>query len=220
MPCEACQQSERDDAERDEICHAFAEEEYPLAIKPGVVRPILSENWSEKRFGQAVDYLSKNVQRWFGIYHQVTELPVSRSDLFSSIRPSELLVYDEDFGKAGWTAETWHSIRCRLLTLQAKVEAGGRSRFLVAIAPDKSSAYAAYLPLRVQMRNSFEEIAKAPSLHFPRLDLAIKASIAEGTQDVYLPNDSHWGSVGSKIAAITVVDYMNQASALALVRGH
>lgn len=179
-------------------------------IKPGLVLPNLSESWSEKRFGQAVDYLNKNVQRWLDFSYEVSELPLSRSDLFSSMRPSELLVYNDDFKKATWTGEDWHAIQCGLCTLQSKVEARGRSRFLLAVAPDKSSAYAAYLPLGVQMPDSFEKIAGAQSLHLPRIDIAIKAAIAAGTRDVYLPNDTHWGSAGSKIAAKSVVEYMNE----------
>ena len=53
-----------------------------------------------------------------------------------------------------------------------------------------------------------EEIAKHRELHVPRLDVALRNEIIRGTRDVYLPNDTHWGSSGHKIVAETLHQYL------------
>jgi hypothetical protein len=40
------------------------------------------------------------------------------------------------------------------------------------------------------------------------LDLALRKKIAHGIQDIYLPNDTHWGSTGHKITAETIHQYL------------
>jgi hypothetical protein len=47
----------------------------------------------------------------------------------------------------------------------------------------------------------------------PRADIALRAAIAAGTRDVYLPNDSHWSTTGSRLVAQTVIDYLRAAGA-------
>lgn len=42
----------------------------------------------------------------------------------------------------------------------------------------------------------------------PRLDLALIFAIRNGEQDVYLPDDTHWGSIGNQIAAETLLTFL------------
>jgi hypothetical protein len=41
-----------------------------------------------------------------------------------------------------------------------------------------------------------------------RIDLALISAIHNGEQDVYLPDDTHWGSSGYQIAAETLLTFL------------
>lgn len=182
----------------------------PLSVVPVAVHRRTAPQWNETGIGQAIDHLAKAIPRWMVGWNDtlVRRLPLSRADLFTSRDPRDLLVYQDDFAKAAWSDRDWAAMRCRLLDWQRRFEANGRTRFLIVVAPDKSSAYAAYLPASVRQPDGVAELAQARALHLPRLDLALRAAIAAGVKDVYLPNDTHWGTAGSKIAADTIVDYL------------
>ena len=60
-----------------------------------------------------------------------------------------------------------------------------------------------------------DEIAKHPELHAPRLDVALRKEIERGTQDVYLPNDTHWGSAGHQAVASHLKKYLIDRNILA-----
>jgi hypothetical protein len=177
---------------------------------PGGYRRALVPRSIEAAAGQAADYLKKAIRR--RLLHQDTtatlRLPLSRSDLFSSRRPGDLLVFNEDLGKAGWSADDWRTIRCRLLRYQRDVTANGTTAFVFVLVPDKSTAYADYLPAAPWLIDAAEHLAEPPGINMPRLDVVLRASIAAGTRDVYLPNDSHWSTAGSRIVARTVLRYL------------
>ncbi|MDR3518758.1 MAG: hypothetical protein P4M00_23415 [Azospirillaceae bacterium] len=179
--------------------------EVPIAIRRDVV-----PEWNEAAIGQAIDHLAKSIPRrlvgWDG--SKVKRLRLSRDDLFTSVDPADLLVYQDDFIKRTWRDQDWAAMRCRLLDWQARSEANGQTRFLVVVAPDKSSAYAPYLAEDVRQPNGVAELAEAPTLHMPRVDLALRNAIQSGVKDVYLPNDTHWGSAGSGIVAKSVIAYL------------
>jgi hypothetical protein len=59
-----------------------------------------------------------------------------------------------------------------------------------------------------------DEISKHPKLRAPRLDLALQKEIDRGSQDVYLPNDTHWGTTGHKVTAHTLINYLSKNGVL------
>jgi hypothetical protein len=134
----------------------------------------------------------------------VLRLDLSRNDLFTSNRPAELLVYAEDYDKAQWRPDEWDGFACRLLSLQQRIEAAGRTAFLFLLAPDKSTAYAAYLPPDPKIIDGYEILERDPRLHLPPLSPMLRAAIAAGTRDVYLPDDTHFGYAGTRLAARAV----------------
>jgi hypothetical protein len=141
-------------------------------------------------------------------------LPLARGDLFTSRRPGELLIYAEDLLKANWSDADWQTFRCALLDIQRRVMASGQTSFVFVLAPDKSSAYAPWLPPGAWEVDAAPRLAAAAGLRMPRVDLALRAAIAAGTRDVYLPDDSHWSTTGSRIVARSVIEYV-QAVTLA-----
>ncbi|MDR3517031.1 MAG: hypothetical protein P4M00_14555 [Azospirillaceae bacterium] len=189
----------------------------PPAFTPRSAVPLeivrdTAPRWSETGVGQAVDHLAKSIPRWLVGWDDATvrRLPLSRPDLFTSRLPGELLVYRDDLAKAAWTDGDWAAIRCRLLDWQVRTEANGRTTFLVVVPPDKSSAYAPYLPADARQPDGIARLAEASALHLPRVDLALRQAIQSGVRDVYLPNDTHWGTAGSRIAATSVIDYLKE----------
>jgi hypothetical protein len=177
---------------------------------PGGYRRAVVPHSVEAAAGQAADYLKKAFRR--RVLHRdattVLRLPLDRSDLFTSRRPADLLIFADDLGKAGWTADDWVTMRCRLLRYQREVTANGTTAFLFVLVPDKSTAYADYLPPAPWLIDAAEHLAEPPGINMPRLDVVLRAAIAAGTRDVYLPNDSHWSTTGSRIVARTVLRYL------------
>ena len=182
----------------------------PDPFLPGGFRRLLARRSIEGAASQAADYLRKNIFREFFRIDttMALRLPLSRSDLFSSRRPQDLLVFTDDLGKAAWSDDDWRAMRCRLAAYQREVAANGTTAFVFVLVPDKSTAYARFLPPAPWLIDAAERLADLPGLNMPRLDLALRSAIAGGTRDVYLPDDSHWSTTGSRIAAETVLQYL------------
>lgn len=129
-----------------------------------------------------------------------------RSDLFSNRFSSNLLLFRKDFARASWEQKDLNRISCGYSELAKKFESNGVTRFVTALAPDKSSAYRPWLV----------DTESIPASHLPtildkhlvpdaRLDIALAKAIAAGTKDVYMPNDTHWGSAGHRLAAEAIL---------------
>jgi hypothetical protein len=154
--------------------------------------------------GNAVNYLAKAIRAKLTKSSVVLDFALTRGDLFSSRRADRLLIYNVDLQKAGRTAAAWTALGCQLQALQSAAQANGRTRFLVVLAPDKSSVYAQFVVPPPVFVDGSERLGKLAGLHLVRVDLPLKAAVAAGVADVYLPNDTHWGSAGSQIVAHTV----------------
>jgi hypothetical protein len=198
----------------------------PLMLSPRRVEPEQFRRRTAIDFSKyyavspALDFLAKAMSRTLDDPKTwpVLRLPLTRNDLFTSRNSGDLLVYPKDLLKAGWTDAEWTGMGCQLLELQALAEANGRTRFLVVIAPDKSSAYAGVLAQPIGMVSGTERLSKVNGLRLPRVDLALKAAIVAGAVDVYLPDDTHWGAAGARIAAQTVVHALEVQFATVPVR--
>lgn len=132
---------------------------------------------------------------------------LARADLFSSREAGTLLVYADDFRKAGWSDEHLRRIRCALSELATRFQANGRTAFVSALAPDKSSAYRAWArdPARLppeRLGALLDDLA-VPDV---RLDLAVRDAVASGMTDVYMPNDTHWSTAGHAVAAQAIME--------------
>lgn len=144
-------------------------------------------------------------------YSEARSLTLARQDLFSSKQSDRLLIYTRDLGKAKWRSGDLDRIRCGFNRLVARFEANGKTRFLTALALDKSSAYRPWLadPFTVP-------VARLPALlnHFPvadaRLDQAIDTAIKAGIRDVYMPDDTHWGTAGHILASEAILKMLTK----------
>ncbi len=161
------------------------------------------------RIDSAVDYITKNALRRIGInLIDVTIQPLSKSGLFTDVRDTELLVYGDDYVKAGMGEAYLRSLSCYFTDMQRRVEANGITKFVLMIPPDRTTVYAAYLP-GVHLPNLTARLAQAEGLSLVRLDLALKEAAGQGVKDLYLPNDTHWGSAGMMVAADSLIRFLN-----------
>lgn len=211
----------------DSSCRA-ALDPLPARLAP---RPLLVEPESFQRptravaldLSMSVDFLTKAVPReLFGRDKTLTRrLALAREAPFSNQEKRQLLVYKDDLEKIHWTASDWESARCRLIDLQNRVQANGQTYFIALIAPDKLSAYDDFLTDRsLAGLSRIDLLARDPALHLPRIDLALRQFIRDGVPDVYLNNDTHWGSAGYELAAQSVVDMLTRAGVLATAKAH
>ncbi|HLZ67964.1 MAG TPA: hypothetical protein VKQ29_17200 [Aliidongia sp.] len=172
----------------------------PTAAPERVVRPT-ARAWNDWPASYAAAYLTQNLRRWI-MGRETTnsvELELTQGGLFSSRADRQLLVYGEDFNKLGWTEAQWHGAACSLLRMQARVEANGRTLFLAMVAPDKLTTYGRFLAAEQFRRISrLDLLAQYPALNLVRFDRGFDP--AEHV-DLYLPNDTHWSTVGHRLAA-------------------
>jgi hypothetical protein len=170
--------------------------------------------WYELPVSYGLAYLTQNLRRMV-IGHEMTnsvEIDLSRGGLFSSRRDTKLLVYGEDFNKAGWTDQQWRDAACNLLRLQARVQANGRTLFLAMVAPDKLTSYGPYLA-----DESFRDLSRLnilteyPTLNLVRFDHSFDPA---GHVDLYLPDDTHWSTVAHALAAKLIEGRLHALGAL------
>ena len=162
-------------------------------------------------FGYVRRYLIHEALReGFGIDNGlVFKLGLTTPSLFSSAEGRQLLVYKDDFRKAQWKPDALDGLPCRLSRLKTLVEANGKTRLLVLIAPDKLTAYSRYVRQRQYASLSrLEHFLDVNQLPAPRIDQRLSSAIAKGEVDIYLPDNTHWGYRGHEIVAETVLDYL------------
>lgn len=173
-------------------------------------------------FSLSIDFLSKVIPReYFGHDRTaVARLDLQRPMAFSSREQSRLLVYRDDLHKARWTPAMWETIRCNLVAMQNRVQANGATYFIAMVAPDKLTAYSEWLVNRdLSALSHLDRLAADPALHVPRLDLALRRVIRDRVTDVYLNNDTHWGSAGAERVATELVHHLVRARVLAPASG-
>ncbi|WP_439519957.1 hypothetical protein [Hydrogenophaga sp.] len=135
---------------------------------------------------------------------------LARPDLFTNALSDTTLIYKGDLQKiAQWDPVSQNDLRCRIDTLWRQIEGPGRTKLILLIAPDKLTAYSPWIAdRRINGLSSLATIAESYPDLFPRLDDSLKRVIEAGVQDVYLPNDTHWGSSGHTTVAHTLAAFI------------
>jgi hypothetical protein len=148
--------------------------------------------------------------------HRAIKIDLNRNDLFSNRQSGELLVYRNDFERYQVSKENLNQAICGLSYIQNTFQKNRKTFFVGMIAPDKLTAYMeVYKNFDHDKIHWMDEIAKRPQLHVPRLDVALRNEIARGTRDVYLPNDTHWGSNGHRAVARNLMGFLENNNILA-----
>ena len=185
-----------------------------LNMKPRTEQPVRyardqSHGISTERIDEAVDFIKKNLPRWtVGVNTTpVSRYALSRRRLFTSNNDTELLVFDDDLIKETLPKDYLRSLACYFTNLQSRIESNHQTKFLLMIAPDRTTAYSDFLP-HLHLPNLTEQIAQIQGLSVLRLDEVLKAAIASGTKDVYDPADTHWGPAGMAAAAAALIRFL------------
>lgn len=141
---------------------------------------------------------------------KVFESQLSVAELFSNRLSDKILTINGDMSKKAWSEEIWHGIECGMKQFQNKIQANNKTSVLFLIAPDKLTVYSPYL-----VNDKWKNISRLTSIYalddlniVPLLP-ALRKSLENYSKDLYLPNDTHWGFSGHKIAGESVVDYIH-----------
>jgi hypothetical protein len=190
--------------------HPLARVAQPLRIDPVAAMPRAvhrSSGFAEINPGFARRWMLKSIQR--ALVREADDslrFALVRSDLFSNRLAGEILLYRKDLVRSDWTSNDLARIRCGYASLARRFEANGVTRFVTALAPDKSSAYQVWLARRDSLPGSrLHDLLVSFPVPDARLDVALSRAIAKGERDVYLPNDTHWGSAGHRLAAEAIL---------------
>jgi len=139
----------------------------------------------------------------------VRVLPLDRRGLFSS-RAQDLLTYGYAVRERPPTAQI-ERMACGLADLSRQVETTLGAAFVPLLVPTKYASYAPFLKKgRGEKPGVTSAVLAASGVPGPDLAPALQGAIAAGIRDVYLPNDSHWGPEGHRIAADAVYRFLLQ----------
>jgi hypothetical protein len=159
----------------------------------------------------ALMFIEKNLMRLtlntdFG---KVKKYPLTRHDLFSSNNNQELLVMQTWFEKRTWTKAELTASTCAVLDAQLRAQSNNKTLFILLPIPDKATAYANYINTKnfVSMAG-INQMMVENKVNSPRTDLLLQSAIDNGEKDIYLPNDTHFGTRGYELTAQSIVDFL------------
>jgi len=155
---------------------------------------------------EAMNFLFKRIS----FKRRVRINSLTREDLFSSKLSSRLLWFYTDLKKFQLEDADLEKVGCYLSYLQNSVQSNGRTRFLIMIAPDKTTIYGRYFEKASFESRDMISLVARPDLNLLRLDHSLSRAAENGVQDIYLPNDTHWGFVGNDLAAKSVIDFLTR----------
>lgn len=133
-------------------------------------------------------------------------LALDNQTLLTHARSTELLVIRDDLLlQPPLTTLESGTIRCSVLRT-AETLSTLHTPYVIALTPDKTTAYQPYLAdASIRNRQATVELLGAEAIpHVINTLPAFRSELANGTRDLYLPNDSHWGHAGSRLAAALI----------------
>lgn len=173
------------------------------------------KNWSDVKLGFVLKYLWHGSWRSFLNEERTDTRKIALSQVapFSSANRQEMLVYKDDLKKISPLQQLGEQeYDCRIERMRQQVEANGKTRFVLIVAPDKLTAYSDFISDE-KLRNisKLSQFSERHKKVIPRIDLALKLAIRNGEQDIYLPDDTHWGSSGHRIAAESFLVFLQSS---------
>jgi len=170
------------------------------------------KKWSDVKLAFVLKYLWNSSLRSASKVErtEARKLALVQDVPFSSANKREILVYKDDFEKvASWRGLGDQDLDCRIEGIRQRVEANGKTKFVLMVAPDKLTAYSDFVEDgNVRNISKLHQLLDRNGAIMPRLDLALSSAIRKGEKDVYLPDDTHWGAKGHRIAAEALMDFL------------
>lgn len=190
--------AECSDDERVDDKAIFFLQRNPVLMRP-LVRPIGIASLDE-----AMNFLRINSKA----SHKVSHYYLTSNMLFSNHAANELLTLRDDRLKYSVASSDIKRLGCYLRQRQQRAEANGITHFVVMVPPDKTSLYCPYIRKKQNIRcESVVADLFVSDLHAVRLDQVFAKALNQGVVDLYLPNDTHWGYLGSELAANSLRDW-------------
>ena len=133
---------------------------------------------------------------------------------FSNRRNDRLLYYANDDSKQEWNMQEIQHAVANILRIQREVERSGK-RFILIVAPDKSSAYQNCLLLSNETKytQNINDILIASGVHAPNLLTPFKQNI-NTIIDLYDPDNTHWSEAGYILAGNEISKYLSKPTHL------
>lgn len=127
--------------------------------------------------------------------------------LFSSNDQEHILIYIDDIQFRDQWRKNQDRFDEALRNAKSLATLNGYTQFVPLIFPDKLTVYADYMADSQWQDTSLISHA-ATVLGMPRLDERYMAMVSDGVRDIYLPNDSHTGTVGNVAAAEEILAFL------------
>lgn len=163
------------------------------------------------KFNQASNVVKKRLlDQLLGLnLTKVRKFKLTDNELFSNHLSNHLLVYENDLFKKHWDKNQIANVRCYLVNLQNKIQKSGETFFIFMAVPDKLTVYQDYI-VNAGEYNGISKLSlfRTPGFHFISLLDPIKIAVNKGKKDIYLPNDTHWGSAGHEIVSDYLINYL------------
>jgi hypothetical protein len=167
--------------------------------------------WSEINLKFALVYLENSALRWLlnDDFSKVRKYAMNANYLFSNRKSDEILLLSTWFDAKVWSDEEIAKALCSIADIQNRVQLNGKTMFIVLPIPDKGTAYEKHIinPDFSSMQEMTSNLINF-NINTPRLDLLLKKAIDSGVKDVYLPNDTHFGTTGYQLTAKAVADFL------------
>lgn len=160
----------------------------------------------------ALHFIKTNLKQKAGSrIKAVPKVVENKEFLFSNNESSSVLFYHLDNLKLTISKEEWSIIESRFASAQVLVQKNNHTTFLAMIAPDKTTSYADLVRDEVKTYSSATDLMPGKH-HINWVDTLgeIKQMIDEQVMDIYLPNDTHWGSEGYRAAYLATRDKIRQ----------
>ncbi len=142
-------------------------------------------------------------------FTKVKKYALTRNDLFSNKKSGEILVLNSWLDAKKWSKNEINNAICSALDVQNKIQSNGKTVFILVLIPDKSTAYNKYIinPEFASMEDITEKLLNK-KINTPRLDSLLQEAIDRGEKDIYLPNDTHFGTKGYQITAASLDNFL------------
>lgn len=187
----------------------------PLPRLQSLTTPMRREQRLEDiKLGFVWDFIwHKALRHAFGdLPDESVRVPLVSAAPFSSRIKDELLVYRNDMRKPFWWKESGRAgLDCQIESMQASVERNGYTRFVLMIAPDKSTVYSRFaVDAEFRKLSQLEALVDRHPKTMPSMALGLKSAVDRGVIDVYFPDDTHWSATGNRIAASSLLAFLNK----------
>lgn len=179
-----------------------------------------STNWSEINLKFALVYLQNSVLRYLfdNDFTKVKNYYLSRNDLFSNKLSNEVLVLNSWLESKAWSDQEIGKLICNALQIQNRVQSNGKTLFILLLIPDKGTSYYDYIiePKFSGMKDLTNEIL-SNNVRTPKLSSLLQNAIRNGEKDIYLPNDTHFGTLGYQLTAMSIINLLDEINKDALI---